>query len=399
MRVISGLDQAPILLSGEKWPDYRGALQELRRVRTRLHCEADDAVVVVWGPEEDCLTAADEIRLRYVDAVGGVPNETRQPFEDGSTDFERILPGPDRMYPDTDSPPTRVTRERVAGLQANLAEEPWKREARYAAVGVPGGDRLLPDPPGDAALVDRVVAECGANLRQACFLFGERLVGLRRAGSRSTRFRRTRWCEFFRAVAERPVLFEARDLWCGVWRKPRRQSLGRSSRNMDLMKPPGTGVATVLQRVAEAAQAAYRKDSGLVRRLAMGRLMMVCWARCRHARWRRPAKPDGGNAMSASAGRTEGIQGEGAAPGSAELGLRVWSEVRLTNDAGSVFEGVILPRSETLDDEHIVIKMKNGYNVGVHLRPCGRGRRSSGTRKRSTRFRRRNFRSSRTCPG
>ena len=49
------------------------------------------------------------------------------------------------------------------------------------------------------------------------------------------------------------------------------------------------------------------------------------------------------------------------------LGLRVWSEARLTNDAGSVFEGVILPRSETLDDEHIVVKMKNGYNVGVHV--------------------------------
>ncbi len=50
-----------------------------------------------------------------------------------------------------------------------------------------------------------------------------------------------------------------------------------------------------------------------------------------------------------------------------EHGVRVWSEVRVSNDVGSVFEGVILPRSETLDDEHIVIKMKNGYNVGVHV--------------------------------
>jgi glutamyl-tRNA(Gln) amidotransferase subunit D len=50
-----------------------------------------------------------------------------------------------------------------------------------------------------------------------------------------------------------------------------------------------------------------------------------------------------------------------------QMGVRVWSEVRLTNDAGSIFEGVILPRSETLDDEHIVVKMKNGYNVGVHV--------------------------------
>lgn len=51
----------------------------------------------------------------------------------------------------------------------------------------------------------------------------------------------------------------------------------------------------------------------------------------------------------------------------ASRGVRVWSLVRLTNDAGSMFEGVILPRSETLDDEHVVVKMTNGYNVGVHV--------------------------------
>jgi glutamyl-tRNA(Gln) amidotransferase subunit D len=50
-----------------------------------------------------------------------------------------------------------------------------------------------------------------------------------------------------------------------------------------------------------------------------------------------------------------------------ELGVRVWSDVRLENSAGSVFEGVILPRSGTFDDLHIVLKLKNGYNVGIHV--------------------------------
>ncbi|RLB59077.1 MAG: Glu-tRNA(Gln) amidotransferase GatDE subunit D [Deltaproteobacteria bacterium] len=50
-----------------------------------------------------------------------------------------------------------------------------------------------------------------------------------------------------------------------------------------------------------------------------------------------------------------------------QWGVRVWSDVRVRNDAGSVFEGVILPRSESFDDLHIVIKLKNGYNVGVHV--------------------------------
>ena len=44
------------------------------------------------------------------------------------------------------------------------------------------------------------------------------------------------------------------------------------------------------------------------------------------------------------------------------------------NDAGSRFEGVILPRSETLDDLHVVIKMKNGYNVGLHVDRCAASR-------------------------
>ena len=50
-----------------------------------------------------------------------------------------------------------------------------------------------------------------------------------------------------------------------------------------------------------------------------------------------------------------------------ELGVRVWSEVRVLNDEGSTFVGVILPRSETADDLHVVVKLATGYNVGLHI--------------------------------
>jgi glutamyl-tRNA(Gln) amidotransferase subunit D len=51
----------------------------------------------------------------------------------------------------------------------------------------------------------------------------------------------------------------------------------------------------------------------------------------------------------------------------AEWGVRVWSEVRIVNDAGTEFEGVILPRSETCDDQHLVLKQRTGYNVGISI--------------------------------
>jgi len=46
------------------------------------------------------------------------------------------------------------------------------------------------------------------------------------------------------------------------------------------------------------------------------------------------------------------------------LGGRVWANVILTTDEGD-FDGVILPRSETADGDHIVLKLKSGYNIGV----------------------------------
>jgi glutamyl-tRNA(Gln) amidotransferase subunit D len=51
----------------------------------------------------------------------------------------------------------------------------------------------------------------------------------------------------------------------------------------------------------------------------------------------------------------------------ASWNMRVWGDVRIVNDRGSIFEGVILPRSETYDDLHIVVKLKTGYNVGLHV--------------------------------
>ncbi|MFH1436344.1 MAG: Glu-tRNA(Gln) amidotransferase subunit GatE [Pseudomonadota bacterium] len=209
VRVIAGLDQQPILLHSEKWPDYGDSQRELRRIKTRIGCGPRDSMVIVWGPREDTITAAEEIRLRYVDAIDGIPNETRQPFPDGSTDFERILPGPDRMYPDTDSPPTRITRERVEGLKVNLPPPPWVREKLYGRAGVPRNTIFFLIRRGGAALVDLVAEKCGADLRKACYFFGERLKGLRRRGVAVHAVTPEKWCELFQAMAAQPVMWEA----------------------------------------------------------------------------------------------------------------------------------------------------------------------------------------------
>ena len=46
------------------------------------------------------------------------------------------------------------------------------------------------------------------------------------------------------------------------------------------------------------------------------------------------------------------------------FGVTVWSEVRLRTTRGD-FAGLLLPRSETSDEKHLVLKLESGYNVGV----------------------------------
>jgi glutamyl-tRNA(Gln) amidotransferase subunit D len=68
-------------------------------------------------------------------------------------------------------------------------------------------------------------------------------------------------------------------------------------------------------------------------------------------------------AAPAASDRLKGYRG----PGRAVLekhGVGVWSDVELQSARGN-FRGLILPRSETSDDRHIVLKIASGYNVGI----------------------------------
>ncbi len=49
-----------------------------------------------------------------------------------------------------------------------------------------------------------------------------------------------------------------------------------------------------------------------------------------------------------------------------DAAAEIGSLIRVTSKSGEVFEGALFPRSEYADPSHIVLKMKNGYNIGIH---------------------------------
>jgi Glu-tRNA(Gln) amidotransferase subunit E-like FAD-binding protein len=136
VQVIACLTTLPNIVHSDSHTDMLGTA-EWRAVRKVVGASEDDTLVLVWGSERDTETGAKEIAIRAREATVGIPSETRQALADGTNGFERILPGPNRMYPDTDLPPKQVTPERLENIRSHLPIYFWELEDWYRKIGVP----------------------------------------------------------------------------------------------------------------------------------------------------------------------------------------------------------------------------------------------------------------------
>ena len=136
VRVVACLTTLPNIIHSDS-PSETLSSSEWQSVRKAVSATEEDTLVLVWGDSRDVATGVKEITIRAREAALGIPSETRQALRDGTNGFERILPGPDRMYPDTDLPPKRITEERLEQIRQTLPDPIWNRETWYRSLGVP----------------------------------------------------------------------------------------------------------------------------------------------------------------------------------------------------------------------------------------------------------------------
>lgn len=136
VRVIACLTNIPNLIHSDSKSDTITS-SDWQKVKKFTNASDNDTMVIVWGSEDDVKTAVNEIIIRAKEATIGIPSETRQAMSDGTNGFERILPGADRMYPDTDLPPKKISKERLDKIKSWLPEQFWKRIKWYNKLGIP----------------------------------------------------------------------------------------------------------------------------------------------------------------------------------------------------------------------------------------------------------------------
>jgi glutamyl-tRNA(Gln) amidotransferase subunit E len=108
----------------------------------------------------------------------GVPNETRKSLPDGTTIFERVLPGPDRMYPDTDTAPIPIRDQLIESMGKNLPPQVVERMKLLNQWQAPADTHAYILRNNLVPLIERVVSDCNQEPKFVATFFGHTLKNI-----------------------------------------------------------------------------------------------------------------------------------------------------------------------------------------------------------------------------
>jgi len=178
-----------------------GLEETFRRLREHLSAGQGDALVIVAGEPIACGRAAKAVGERAAWASRGIPEETREPNPDCTTNYKRPLPGSSRMYPETDIPPIPISRERLERIRAKLPEKPEEKRARLLAAGMSEDlvDQIVRDV--SLPLFEEVMSRVRADATLVANTLVNSFRSLRRAGVNVDALADSQIIEFFEQLS------------------------------------------------------------------------------------------------------------------------------------------------------------------------------------------------------
>ncbi|OGB67470.1 MAG: glutamyl-tRNA(Gln) amidotransferase subunit E [Caldithrix sp. RBG_13_44_9] len=210
VRVVACLSRLPNITTSESTEETIDSFT-WQKIRKHLSAGPEDALVLVWGNKEDVRTGANEISIRAREATIGIPSETRQALIDGTNGFERILPGPDRMYPDTDLPPLEITDQHLNRIRELVPDPFWNRLEKYREWGVPEHLLIAIASSPKAIYFEQLVKRYKIPAVQIARYLFEKTTAWKRAGQPVSKFTENIWDEFFAAADKFSTLLENGD--------------------------------------------------------------------------------------------------------------------------------------------------------------------------------------------
>ena len=104
----------------DELPNYGIENNDIQNIRKYLELEEDDAFLIIAGKNPALEHAINSIINRIKDAKNGPLAETRAATSNDETIFLRPRPGPSRMYPETDIPTIKVSKDELEVAKSNI---------------------------------------------------------------------------------------------------------------------------------------------------------------------------------------------------------------------------------------------------------------------------------------
>jgi len=253
-----------------------------KRIRKILNAKPGDAQIIIWGPEQDIPTALETIEERCLMAFERVPRESRKSFKDGTTVFERVLPGPDRMYPDTDSSPIPLKEECIEEIRKRLPVDVSKRIDQLKKWNIPEDtftyllrNNLVP-------VMEKIISDLEISPPYVGTLFGHVLKHAQGQDQGSTGFKYEQIYPLLKFLHEHSIEFElAEEMIPGLYHHPQQDfhqlldKMGYKKRKAEAILariPSVLADFNPYKRVNGREEAVIDWAMGRLRRLALGNL-------------------------------------------------------------------------------------------------------------------------------
>jgi len=109
------------ILHSDELPNYGISEEEVKNVKGMLKCSDEDAFILLISKNYEVAKKVFSLIINRInESIKGVPKDTRQANDDGTTSFLRPQPGSERMYPETDHPYIYINKDIIEDNEYNI---------------------------------------------------------------------------------------------------------------------------------------------------------------------------------------------------------------------------------------------------------------------------------------
>ncbi len=246
---------------------------EMERVKAFVGHEMDDCTVIVAGPPEKALRACGAVLERCKTALFEIPREVRVANDDGTTKFSRPLPGSSRLYPETDIPPFRITKNLIEDTRKHIPETWDKKLNRFVKMGL---NKELADQIIRSEYIndfETIIKNTGVSPKFVGSVLMSTMTELRREGVKVEKVNEEKMLEIFKLLETKKIGKEAvTEVLKGVSKYPN-QTVDETITKLGLKTITRDELKAVIKEIVQKNANLVKKDRrGAVKKL-MGTVM------------------------------------------------------------------------------------------------------------------------------